>query len=180
MAAVMESPSANSRADRLRPSSSTPSPSPRPRGPTIPTATRPIRASYSLHNHAAAIAAMPSSASPWKTPFGPPLRLHFTSFGFPSSSRSREAHPQPLPLLRSSDRTAAAAPARATTAPVHRRRTVSSLHHRRRDLGEAEARGREHLPTPTRLQVPPPRRRRSASFPPVRTGQTLVRRYVIK
>ncbi|WVZ52196.1 hypothetical protein U9M48_003280 [Paspalum notatum var. saurae] len=57
-------------------------------------------------------------------------------------------------------------------APVHRHRGTPPLHLRRQGLGEMEARGGEHLPTPTRLQVRGSTRRRNPVKLALRGSQT--------
>ncbi|WVZ75339.1 hypothetical protein U9M48_023402 [Paspalum notatum var. saurae] len=74
-----------------------PSPSPLPRGPTPPFPLRhgPSSASSSLPNHDAAMATVPSSASPWRTTFGPSPHPHSTTVGRAPLGPARLQDPSP-------------------------------------------------------------------------------------
>ena len=82
-----------------------------------------------------AMAAMTSSASPWRPILEPPPRLHSSSSGLATPPRSCEARRQHLPPPTPPVRAEAAARHRAVAVPVHPHRTASPLHLSRRDLG---------------------------------------------
>ena len=116
-----------------------------------------------------AMAAMTSSASPWRPILEPPPRLHSSSSGLATPPRSCEARRQHLPPPTPPVRAEAAARHRAVAVPVHPHRAASPLHLSRRDLGGKEAPNQAHLAGARRLQVTAPRRRRMPSNPEPRT-----------